>query len=179
MTPIHFCTACGAPTHQKVPEDDDHERAVCTACGQIHYLNPKMVVGCIPEWNGRILMCKRNIEPQKGKWTLPAGFLEDRETVQNGAVRETFEETQARVHIIEPYRLFNIAFVSQVYFMFRARLVSDHFGPTNESIDVRLFEEAQIPWDEIAFRVIYQTLEHYFEDRKNRSDFQFKVLDIV
>ncbi|WP_457552640.1 NUDIX hydrolase [Desulfobacula sp.] len=174
---IKFCTACGSPTQQKIPCDDDHVRSVCTNCGQIHYSNPKMVVGCIPELGDQVLLCKRDIEPQKGKWTLPAGYLENRESVQDGAIRETFEETMAKVHIIEPYRLFNIVFVDQIYFMFRASLLSDKFGPTNESIDVRLFDEKDIPWDDIAFKVIKQTLEHYFHDRKTKM-FPFKIFDL-
>lgn len=178
LSPIKFCTACGSPVEDKIPVDDDHIRSVCTHCGNVHYINPKMVVGCIPELEGHILLCKRNIEPQKGKWTLPAGFLEDKESVQDGAVRETLEETRATVEIIAPYRLFNIAFVSQVYFMFRAKLVSTDFGPTNESTEVRLFDEKDIPWDDIAFRVIKQTLEHYFEDRRKTGHFHFRIFDI-
>jgi ADP-ribose pyrophosphatase YjhB (NUDIX family) len=175
---IHFCTGCGSPTEQKTPPDDDHVRSVCTRCARVHYQNPKMVVGCIPEFNGQILLCKRDIEPQKGKWTLPAGYLENGESVQDGAVRETLEETRARVQIVAPYRLFNIVFVDQVYFMFRAAMTSsDTFGPTDESIDVRLFDEKDIPWDDIAFKVIRQTLEHYFLDRKT-GDFPFKIFDL-
>ncbi len=176
---IKFCSACGSPTQEKIPLDDDHIRSVCTNCGLVHYSNPKMVVGCIPELDGKLLLCKRNIEPQKGRWTLPAGFLEDNESVQDGAARETLEETQAKVEIISPYRLFNITFVSQIYFMFRAKLTSDHFGPTKESTAVRLFDENEIPWDDIAFRVIEQTLEHYFEDRRNGSAYPFKVCDLI
>jgi len=174
---IKFCTACGSPTEEKIPFDDDHARSVCTNCGLVHYSNPKMVVGCIPELNGRILLCKRNIEPRKGKWTLPAGYLENGESVQEGALRETKEETRASVQIIDPYRLFNIVFVDQIYFMFRANLTSDNFGPTNESTDVRLFEEKNIPWDNIAFEVIKQTLEHYFSDRE-KGKFPFKIFDL-
>jgi ADP-ribose pyrophosphatase YjhB (NUDIX family) len=174
---IKFCTACGSPTRQKIPVDDDHVRSICTNCGQIHYNNPKMVVGCIPELNGQVLLCKRNIEPGKGKWTLPAGYLENGESVQEGAMRETLEETMANVQIIEPYRLFNIVFVDQIYFMFRAQLLSDTFGPTNESTDVQLFHEKNIPWDNIAFKVIKQTLEHYFQDRK-KEKFPFKIFDL-
>jgi ADP-ribose pyrophosphatase YjhB (NUDIX family) len=136
-----------------------------------------MVVGSIPELNKQILLCKRNIEPCKGKWTLPAGYLENGESVQDGAMRETFEETMAEVEIIEPYRLFNIVFVDQIYFMFRADLMSDKFGPTNESTDVRLFDEKDIPWKEIAFEVIKQTLAHYFKDRK-KGMFPFKIFDL-
>lgn len=175
---IKFCTACGNPTRKQIPEEDDHPRDVCTACGRIHYQNPKVVVGCIPESDdGRILLCKRNIEPRKGFWTLPAGFLENRESIQDGALRETLEETRATAKIIEPYRLFNIVFVDQIYFMFRARLTSNDFGPTTESTEVRLFRQDEIPWDEIAFEVIKQTLIHYYDDQQN-GRFTFKVLDL-
>lgn len=174
---IKFCTACGSPAEQKIPLDDDHVRAVCTHCGQVHYSNPKMVVGCIPELNGQVLLCKRNIEPRKGKWTLPAGYLENGESVQDGAVRETLEEARARVKSVEPYRLFNIVFVDQIYLMFRSTLLSDEFGPTSESTDVRLFDEKDIPWDSIAFEVIKQTLEHYFTDRE-KGEFPFKIFDL-
>lgn len=173
-----FCTACGSPTELKIPVDDDHVRSVCTNCGMVHYDNPKMVVGCIPELNGQVLLCKRNIEPQKGKWTLPAGYLENGESVQDGAVRETKEETEADVKAVVPYRLFNLVFVDQVYLMFRAELVSNKFGPTNESLEVRLFDEKDIPWDDIAFISIKKTLEHYFKDRKS-GIFQFKIFDLT
>lgn len=175
---IEYCTGCGAPTELKIPADDDHARSICTRCGRVHYDNPKMVVGCIPELNGQVLLCKRNIEPRKGKWTLPAGYLENGESVQDGAVRETREETLADVENVEPYRVFNIVSVHQVYFMFRADLVSDNFGPTSESSEVRLFQERDIPWDEIAFSSIQKTLEHYFKDRKT-DNFLFKIFDII
>ena len=176
-TEIKFCTLCGGTVTRLVPEDDDHVRDVCTKCGNVHYQNPKMVVGCIPEAGSRILLCLRNIEPAKGKWTLPAGYLENHETVEQGAARETLEETRARVDIISPYRLFNIVHVSQIYLMFRAGLVTEDFGPTSESMDVRLFHEDEIPWDEISFPVIRKTLVHYFKDRQNK-DFPFKIGDI-
>ena len=174
---IKFCTTCGSPTLLRIPPEDDHVRAVCSVCGLVHYNNPKMVVGCIPEWQGKILLCKRNIEPRIGKWTLPAGYLENGESVQAGAVRETREEALAEVRIITPYRLFNILFVDQIYFMFRAAMTSDQFGPTSESSEVRLFDEKDIPWDEIAFEVIRQTLEHYFADRK-KGRYPFKIFDL-
>lgn len=174
---IKFCTACGSRVELKTPDDEDQVRAVCTVCGQVHYENPKMVVGCIPELDGKILLCKRNIEPRKGLWTLPAGYLENGESVQEGAIRETFEETGNRVGSVEPYRLFNIVFVDQIYFMFRAAMQSDTFGPTSESSEVRLFDEQDIPWDKIAFEVIRQTLDHYLADRK-KGTFPFKMFDL-
>lgn len=161
----------------RIPADDDRARAMCTQCGFVHYLNPKVVVGCIPERDNKILLCKRNIEPQKGLWTLPAGYLENNETVQDGAVRETYEETNARVGIISCYRMYNIVHVSQIYLMFRANMLSEMFSPTKESIDVRLFDQADIPWDKIAFKVIKETLADYFNDRETGS-FLFRIKDI-
>lgn len=175
---INFCHCCGAPMEEKIPLDDDHLRAVCTQCPHVHYENPKMVVGCIPVFQDQILLCQRNIEPRKGKWTLPAGYLENQETVQEGALRETLEETRARVRIMGPYRLFNIVFVDQIYLMFRAELTTQEFGPTSESIQVRLFKEAEIPWDDIAFEVIRQTLMDFFQDR-NQGAYPFKIKDLT
>lgn len=172
-----FCTVCGTPTARLVPDDDVLVRDVCTGCGTIHYENPKMVVGSIPEAGNRILLCLRNIEPAKGKWTLPAGYLENGETVQQGAARETLEETGAEVEIINPYRLFNIVHVNQMYLMFTARLLTENFGPTSESLDVGLFHEDEVPWDNIAFKVIRETLIHYFRDRKKKI-FPFQIGDI-
>jgi ADP-ribose pyrophosphatase YjhB (NUDIX family) len=125
-----------------------------------------MVAGCIPELEDKILLCRRAIEPCYGKWTLPAGYLENGETVAAGARRETFEEAQARVEILAPYALYNICYVNQIYLMFRARLMDRHFRPGSESLEVRLFSEVEIPWDEIAFRVIEETLVQYFKDRR-------------
>ena len=174
---INFCSCCGAPMEKKIPPDDDHPRYVCTRCTHVHYENPKMVVGCIPIFKDQILMCKRNIEPRKGKWTLPAGYLENKESVQDGALRETLEETRAHVKIIDTYRLFNIVFVDQIYLIFRAQMGDDHFGPTSESTEVRLFKETDIPWDEIAFEVIRQTLVDFFQDRKQGA-YPFKIKDL-
>jgi len=174
---INFCSSCGAPMEGKIPVGDDHLRSVCTKCSYVHYENPKMVVGCIPIFEDRILLCRRNIEPRKGMWTLPAGYLENRESVQEGAARETLEETRAHVKIIAPYRLFNIVFVDQIYLMFRARLGDEKFGPTSESSEVRLFKEADIPWDEIAFEVIKLTLVDFFQDRKQGA-YSFKIKDL-
>ncbi len=174
---INYCNLCGSPMEEKIPLDDNHLRAVCTQCPHVHYENPKMVVGCIPVYQDQILLCQRNIEPRKGKWTLPAGYLENQETVQDGAVRETQEETGAQVKIIDPYRLFNIVFVDQVYLMFRAELTEPVFGPTRESTQVRLFKEADIPWDQIAFEVIRQTLEDFLKDR-SQGAYPFKIRDL-
>jgi ADP-ribose pyrophosphatase YjhB (NUDIX family) len=174
----NYCSACGAGMEARIPEDDDHVRPVCSRCGQVHYENPKMVVGCIPVLGDQVLLCRRNIEPQKGRWTLPAGYLENGESVQDGAIRETLEETGSHVEIIAPFRMFNLVFVHQIYLMFWARLLDDNFGPTRESNAVRLFSESDIPWEDIAFESIRQTLKDYFDGRQHR-DFTFKIKDIT
>lgn len=132
-----------------------------------------MVVGCIPIWGDAILLCKRNIEPRKGYWTLPAGYLECNETSQEGAIRETLEETGALVEKLLPYRLFDLPHIAQVYVMFLAKLKAPDFHPTEESIEVRLFKEQDIPWGKIAFPVIETTLQHFLRDQE-KDDFRFR-----
>ena len=171
---MNFCPNCGAPVNQQVPRGDDRLRHVCPACQQIHYQNPKLVVGVIPEWQGRILLCRRAIEPRAGLWTLPAGYLENGETAVEGACRETWEEARARVRDPEPYCLFDLTFVHQLYLMFRARLVAEDFEAGAESREVRLFEEHSVPWNQIAFKVIDETLRRYFADRA-RGTFPFQT----
>jgi ADP-ribose pyrophosphatase YjhB (NUDIX family) len=175
---MNFCSNCGNAVKLATPPGDDRPRHVCPACGTIHYENPKVVVGCIPEKDDKILLCRRAIEPMLGKWTLPAGYLEDGETVAQGAQRETLEEAGARIEIIEPYALFNISYVSQIYVMFRARLIDSHIEAGSESSDVRFFSENEIPWDEIAFTVIEATLRQYFKD-KPAGVFPFHMGDIL
>jgi ADP-ribose pyrophosphatase YjhB (NUDIX family) len=148
----------------RVPEGDNRERYVCDRCGAIHYSNPKIVAGCIPEWGERILLCRRAIEPRYGLWTLPAGFMENGETTEQAAARETLEEARARVDVIGLYGVFSIPHISQVYMLFRARLLDLDFGPGPESLEVELFDPAYLPWDELAFPVVQRTLEQYRED---------------
>jgi ADP-ribose pyrophosphatase YjhB (NUDIX family) len=171
---MNYCSHCGAPVELRVPEGDTVPRHVCTSCGTIHYENPKMVVGCIPEWEDRILLCRRAIEPRRGLWTLPAGFMENAETTAEGAQRETLEEANARVEIHGLYALFNIPHINQVYMLFRARLLDLDFSAGAESLETRLFTEDEIPWDEIAFITVRRTLRHYFDDRR-RGEFQFHI----
>jgi ADP-ribose pyrophosphatase YjhB (NUDIX family) len=171
---MNFCSACGARVERRVPEGDNLPRHVCVSCGTIHYENPKIVVGCIPEWQDRILLCRRAIEPRRGLWTVPAGFMENGETTADGAQRETLEEANARVEILDLYAMFNIPHISQVYLLFRARLLDLDFHPGAESLEVRLFEEAEVPWDEIAFITVRRTLNHYFADRRKGS-FAFHI----
>jgi ADP-ribose pyrophosphatase YjhB (NUDIX family) len=172
---MKYCSECGAPVELRLPPDDHHERYICTACATIHYHNPKLVIGTIPEWeDGRILLCRRAIEPRHGLWTLPAGFMENGETTMEGAARETLEEANARVEVGELYALYNLAYINQVQLLFRARLLDLDFSPGMESLEVELFEEKDIPWDEIAFRAVRFTLQDYFADRK-AGHFRFRI----
>jgi ADP-ribose pyrophosphatase YjhB (NUDIX family) len=164
---MNFCSNCGQTVTFKPPSGDDRSRYCCDYCGVIHYQNPRIVVGCIPEaGDNKILLCRRAIEPCFGKWTLPAGYLENGETVAAGAERETLEEAHARVEILAPYALYNICHVNQIYLMFRARLKDHNFHAGRESLEVKLFSENDIPWEEIAFRVINATLLKYYDDRR-------------
>ena len=164
---MKFCSHCGSDRIEtRVPEGDTLPRFVCAACGTIHYQNPKVVVGCLPEWEGRVLLCRRAIEPRHGLWTLPAGFLENGETVTAGAARETLEEARACVEVGELYTLISLPHINQVYMMFRAQLVDLDFGPGPESLEVALFSEADVPWEAMAFRTITRTLRNFFLDRK-------------
>ncbi len=150
-----------------VPDGDHLPRAVCPNCGEVHYVNPKVIVGCVAEWtDGRILMCRRNIEPRLGYWTVPAGFMELHETSGQGAARETLEEAQAEVEIGGLLAVIDIPYVSQIYIVHRGRLKSPHHGRTPESSETMLMRESEIPWKEIAFPTIYHSLKFYFEDRK-------------
>lgn len=180
--PAKHCRNCGTAVDFRLPDDGDTKmRAVCPACHTVHYDNPLNVVGTVPVWGDhgeQVLLCKRNIEPRKGKWTLPAGFMELGETVAEGAMRETDEEAGAQISLGELFTLMNVPRVGQVHFYYRARLLSDQFQPGIETIEARLFSEAEIPWDELAFRTVRETLEHYFADRRS-GHFGFHVLDIV
>lgn len=174
---MNFCNHCGNRVELRTPDGDHLPRHVCPACGTIHYQNPKMVVGCIPEWEDKVLLCRRAIEPRYGLWTLPAGFMENGETTAEGAARETWEEAGARIRIGGLYTLFNLPHINQVYLMFRATLLDLDFAPGIESLETRLFTEAEIPWDELAFKTVHATLKQYFEDRRN-GDFDFHFGDI-
>jgi len=175
---MNYCSHCGARVFLRIPSGDDRPRYVCDGCGRIHYQNPKVVVGCIPRWKDRVLLCRRAIEPRLGLWTLPAGFMENGETTQQGATRETLEEARARVVIEAPYALFNLPHISQVYLLFRSRLLDLEFGPGPESLEVRLFSSAEIPWDELAFPVIKETLALFERDRREKR-FELRFGDIL
>ncbi|MBC7779469.1 MAG: NUDIX hydrolase [Proteobacteria bacterium] len=171
---MNFCSHCSARVSVKVPAGDSLPRYVCDACGTIHYQNPKLVVGCIPQWEERILLCRRAIEPRRGLWTVPAGFMENGETTMAGAARETFEEARARVDMLQLFALYNIPHISQVYVLFRAALRDLDFSAGEESLEVRLFTEEEVPWEEIAFATVRHTLRHYFDDRR-RGHFEMHV----
>lgn len=177
--PILYCRQCGAAVEYRVPDDGDtRQRAVCPACHTIHYENPLNVVGTIPVLaDGRVLLCKRNIEPRRGKWTLPAGFMELDETTSQGAARETDEEAGAQFEIGPLFSLLNVPRVGQVHLYYRATLLSEQFNPGYETMEARLFTEEEVPWDELAFRTVKETLQHYFADRQ-RGSFGLHVIDL-
>jgi ADP-ribose pyrophosphatase YjhB (NUDIX family) len=181
--PVRYkhCSNCGAAVDYRVPEDDNRERAVCPACGSIHYQNPLNVVGTLPVWeaDGRVLLCRRAIEPRYGLWTLPAGFMELGETTAEGAQRETQEEAGADVEMGPLYTLLNVVRVGQIHLFYRARLRSLEFDPGPESLEARLFAEDEIPWDEIAFKTTRETLRCFFEDRRQGRDFALHAIDIA
>lgn len=176
--PLKHCKSCGSAVTYRLPDDGDtRERAICTACHTVHYENPLNVVGTLPIWEDKILLCKRNIEPRFGKWTLPAGFMELGETVAQGAARETDEEAGAQIELLGLYTLMNVVRVGQVHFFYRAKLLSTTFDPGHETIEARLFSEDEVPWDDIAFRTVRETLKCFFEDRQ-RGAFPLHQVDI-
>jgi ADP-ribose pyrophosphatase YjhB (NUDIX family) len=171
------CKACGAEVRYLVPADDNRDRAVCTACGNVHYENPLNVVGTLPVWDDQVLLCRRNIEPRYGFWTLPAGFMELGETAAAGALRETIEEAGARVEMQSLYTVLNVVRVGQVHLFYRARLLDTDFAPGPETIEAQLFREDQIPWEQLAFHTVRETLLRYFDDRR-RGQFDVHCADI-
>lgn len=177
--PIKHCRNCGQAVVYRLPDDGDtKERAVCPACATVHYENPLNVVGTVPYLGDKVLLCKRAIEPRHGKWTLPAGFMELGETTAQGAARETDEEAGAQFEMEGLFTVMSVPRVGQVHLFYRARLLSDQFNPGAETLEARLFDEADIPWDDIAFRTVKETLEHFFADRPSQV-FPVRVIDIV
>ena len=161
-----------------VPDGDTRKRAVCDNCGHIHYVNPKVVAGCLPVHKDQVLLCKRAIEPRYGFWTLPAGYLENGETVADGASRETMEEANANVAGLELYTVFSLPHISQIYMFFLAELKKPEFSSGEESLEVKLFSENEIPWDSLSFPAVTQTLEFFFEDRKTGA-FPVRYIDLL
>ena len=175
---IRHCKACGAETRYQVPADDNRDRAVCSVCATVHYENPLNVVGTVPVWGEQVLLCKRNIEPRRGYWTLPAGFMELGETAADGALRETIEEAGARVDMHGLFTMLNVVRAGQLHLFYRATLLDTAFDPGSETIEARLFNENEVPWDELAFRTVRETLRCFFEDRR-KGQFGMHFADIA
>ena len=166
---MKYCSNCGDSVEHRIPEGDDRPRFICDSCNIIHYDNPRVIVGCVPVHDDKILLCKRAIVPREGYWTLPAGFMENGETTVQGADRETWEEARAKVLDQQLYRLFDIPNINQLYMFYRADIVDGAYGVGPESTEVALFDEKDIPWDEIAFPVVYHTLKEFLSDRQTGS----------
>ena len=174
---MNYCSTCGHPVESLVPQGDNRPRFVCNACGTIHYSNPKIIAGTLSVWEDRVLLCRRAIEPRRGFWTLPAGFMENAETTIEAARRETWEEALAEVRVEGLYTVINLPHIDQVHMFFRATLTKPSFAAGEESLETRLFSEPEIPWDELAFPTVRRTLEHFFEDRQ-KTLFPVHVSDI-
>lgn len=168
---MNYCCQCGAQVSLKIPPGDLLPRFVCHTCETIHYENPKIVVGCLPEWEDQILLCRRGIDPRTGFWTFPAGFMENGESADEAAARETMEEANADVDITSLYAVFSLPHISQVYLVFRGTMRGPAFSAGSESLDAQLFHGDKIPWDELAFPVISETLIRYVADR-SRGQFE-------
>lgn len=166
---MKFCSNCGSPVNLKIPRGDDRERHVCTYCDTIHYQNPRIIAGCLPVYKDKVLLCRRAIEPRYGMWTLPAGFMENGESTEQGALRECWEEARAELNLHSLYTLFSLPEINQVYMLFRGELANLDFAPGLESLEVALFKEHEIPWDSLAFQVMRKTLQYYFSDLSGQN----------
>lgn len=175
---MKYCSQCGHTVTWSQPPEEDRERYWCSHCGTIHYQNPRIITGTLPVYKDRILLCRRAIEPRIGYWTLPAGFMENGETTDEGAIRETWEEAMAQVEVQNLYTLIHLTPINQVYMFYRAHLPEASFGAGPESLEVALFKEEEIPWDELAFLTVRRTLQHFFQDRQN-DQFPLHVSDIT
>lgn len=174
---MKYCSECGSPVEQRIPEGDNRLRHVCPSCGAIHYQNPKIVAGTIPIYHDKVLLCRRAIEPRRGFWTLPAGFMENKETTMEAAIRETWEEAEAEVQLGGLYTLINLPHIDQVHMFFLATIIDGKFGVGVESLETALFAEHEIPWNELAFPTVKETLKHYFADIK-LNQFPVRVKEI-
>lgn len=163
---MKYCSLCGASIRYEIPEGDTRKRHICIECGFIHYQNPKIIAGCIPVWEESILLCRRAIEPRLGLWTVPAGFMEQGETLSDAACRETWEEATAKVTLDGLHTIITIPHISHVQMLFRARLEEPEFSPGYESLETRLFKENEIPWNELAFETVQRALHLYLTDRR-------------
>lgn len=179
--PLKFCRECAGSLTYRLPDDGDTKRrAICGVCATVHYENPLNVVGTVPFWGAdgaEVLLCKRNIEPRKGFWTLPAGFMELDETTSEGAARETVEEAGAEFELLTLFSMVNVRRVGQVHFFYRAKLLSTEFAPGHETMEAKLFAEQDIPWADLAFKTVKATLERYFDDQRSRL-YAFHEIDV-
>lgn len=171
---MKFCSNCGEQVIQRIPEGDSRPRYVCEHCDTIHYQNPNIVAGVVPVWGEKVLLCRRAIEPRLGYWTLPAGFMENGESVEQAARRETFEEACAEVEDLHLYSMIDVPHINQVHIFYRSNLVKPEFAAGIESLEVKLFDEADIPWSDLAFQTVRRTLECFFRDRRHQ-DFQVRT----
>ena len=174
---MKFCSHCGHPVESRIPAGDNRPRYVCTQCQTIHYQNPRIVAGTVPVWEGKILLCRRAIEPRYGYWTLPAGFMENSETTEEAAARETLEEAMAEVRLAGLYTMIHVPHIDQVHMFYLAYLTEPRFGAGEESLETDLFDLDRIPWDEISFPTVRRTLEHFVEDVQ-RNEFPLRISDI-
>jgi ADP-ribose pyrophosphatase YjhB (NUDIX family) len=175
---IRYCQLCGSDASFIVPAGDSLPRSVCRSCGHIHYENPRLIVGCVAEWQGNILLCRRAIEPQRDLWTLPAGFMENGETTVQGAIRETLEEAGAAVIVEAAFAMISIAYINQVHLFYRGHLLSPDYCAGEESLEVALLRPEEIPWENIAFRSVTLCLEHYLSDRA-QGHFSFHEAELT
>jgi ADP-ribose pyrophosphatase YjhB (NUDIX family) len=166
---MKFCSQCGEKVTQRIPEGDCRLRYVCDHCQTIHYQNPNIVAGVLPVWNGKVLLCRRAIEPRLGYWTLPAGFMENGESVEQAARRETLEEACTHVEDLHLYVMIDVPYINQVHIFYRAAMTSEDFAAGVESLEVKLFDEADIPWSELAFNTVRRALECFFTDRRHQD----------
>ncbi|MFC4260170.1 NUDIX hydrolase [Marinobacter lacisalsi] len=174
---MKFCSSCGHPVESRIPAGDNRPRYVCQQCETIHYQNPRIVAGTVPTWEGKILLCRRAIEPRYGYWTLPAGFMENSETTEEAASRETLEEAMAHVELAGLYTMIHVPHIDQVHMFYRAHMTEARFGAGDETLEAELFELDRIPWDEISFPTVRRTLEHFVEDFQ-RNEFPLRISDI-
>ncbi|WP_043767371.1 NUDIX hydrolase [Algiphilus aromaticivorans] len=175
---MKYCSDCAAPLRVEVPAGDNMPRKVCSSCGAIHYRNPRVIVGAICEYEGQLLLCRRDIEPRRGFWTFPAGFLEVGETTAEGAARETFEESGAKVEIEDLCAIINVPYIAQVYMSYRARMTNPHHHITPESSETCLIAPEDIPWDYLAFPTIWHSLKFWMADRAAGTR-SFHTLDLT
>lgn len=162
---MNFCSECGHTVRFAIPDGDNRPRFLCDSCGTIHYQNPRIIAGTLPYLDNKVLLCKRAIEPRYGYWTLPAGFMENKESLDQAALRETFEEATASINQPELYTVISLPHVDQVFMIFRGELAAD-FAPGVESLEVAMFSEEEVPWDQLAFPTIERSLRHFFADQK-------------